>query len=155
MDIGFTGTRWGMGDIRRPVVSYIADKLGVTKASHGMCVGSDSEFHELMRELPYLVWIKGHPPIVQSLFADLDCNETEEPKDYLERDRDIVDDSEVMIATPNEYTEKKRGSGTWYTIRYAKKVIKSGKGKCKKLYIVKPNGKVDYFDSEKLNASID
>lgn len=151
MDIGFTGTRWGMGDIRIPIVTYIADKLKVSKVAHGMCIGSDTDFHNLIRAMKRKVWIKGHPPIIKSLFSDLECDEIAEPKDYLERNKDIVNENEILIATPNEFTEKLR-SGTWATIRYARKVIKSGKGKCKKLYIVFPNGKVAYEDYNTLNA---
>jgi hypothetical protein len=153
MNIGFTGSRWGMGEVRKPIVSYIADKLKVSKAGHGMCAGGDTEFHDLIRALKRKVWIKGYPPTEQGkFFVNRKCDELQEPKEYLDRDRDIVDEADVMIATP-ETAEEKRRSGTWYTIRYAKKVIKSGKGKCKKLYIVKPDGKVDYFDYDKLNEA--
>ena len=152
MKIGFTGTRWGVDDNRLKTLKYVVEKLKVSRVGHGMCVGADAQFHKLIRNLNKKVWIKGHPPIEQGKFFsnDLDCDEVAEPKEYLDRDRDIVDEAEVMIATPNENVEQKR-SGTWYTIRYAKKVIKSDKGKCKKLYIFLPNGKFKFYDFSKLN----
>jgi hypothetical protein len=152
VDIGFTGSRWGMGEVREPVVSYIVEKLNPNKANHGMCAGADTEFHHIVRKVNDGTWIKGFPPTEQGKFYVLsDCDELQEAKDYLDRDRDIVDESDVMIATPETEQEKQR-SGTWYTIRYAKKVIKSGKGRCKKLYIVKPDGKVDFFDQSRLTS---
>ncbi len=43
-----------------------------------------------------------------------------ESKPYLERNRDIVDASEVLIACPSTREEVMR-SGTWATVRYARK----------------------------------
>jgi hypothetical protein len=42
-------------------------------------------------------------------------------KPYLVRNHEIVDDSQVLIAAPKEFTEQLR-SGTWATIRYARKI---------------------------------
>jgi hypothetical protein len=42
------------------------------------------------------------------------------PKDPLKRNRDIVDAAVMLIAVPKETTEVLR-SGTWTTVRYAKK----------------------------------
>lgn len=96
---------------------------GVEELHHGMCDGSDKECHNLARSLGG-IWIVGHPPINKKLFAkDLDVDELREPKDYLPRDHDIVDESDDMVATPYEFQEMLR-SGTWATIRYAVKARK-------------------------------
>ena len=42
------------------------------------------------------------------------------PKKYLDRNHDIVDASAEMLALPSG-PEKMRGSGTWATIRYARR----------------------------------
>ncbi len=52
-------------------------------------------------------------------------------KEYLERDRDIVDATEALFATPDGPERAK--SGTWYTVRYA---VKTGKP----VYICYPDG---------------
>ena len=43
------------------------------------------------------------------------------PKGYLDRNHDIVDAADVLIAAPSGTTEKRR-SGTWATVRYARKL---------------------------------
>lgn len=43
-------------------------------------------------------------------------------KEPLDRNKDIVDACPVLIAAPSDRVEKKRGSGTWATIRYARDV---------------------------------
>jgi hypothetical protein len=146
MDIGITGTRWGMTDEQKKIAIYIYEKLGGKSLHQGMCEGSDTEMHDMVREKFPDSEIKGHPPINQEAFyAYRVCDQFAPPKDYLVRDRDIVDEVGALIATPKETTEQRRG-GTWYTIRYAKKIIKADNGLCKKLYVIKPDGKVDYFD---------
>jgi len=42
-----------------------------------------------------------------------------EAKPFIERDHDIVDETEAMIAVSRTYEEQTR-SGTWTTVRYAK-----------------------------------
>jgi hypothetical protein len=71
----------------------------------------------------------GHPPIDTRLMMDmhgqhrLKFQGVCEPKPYLDRDRDIVDATDLLIATPfHAYTEAHlnyAAGGTWYTVRYA------------------------------------
>lgn len=46
------------------------------------------------------------------------------PKPYLERNQDIVRSTELLLATPENNVEQQR-SGTWATIRFARKMNKS------------------------------
>ena len=57
---------------------------------------------------------------------------TKRIKPPLDRNRDIVDACDVLIATPKDFVEELR-SGTWATVRYARKQRKP-------LVIVWPNG---------------
>ena len=59
-------------------------------------------------------------------------------KRYLERNRDIVDACDILIACPRTLKEELR-SGTWATVRYARKVGKP-------VAILWNNGKYDYED---------
>lgn len=86
---------------------------------HGDCVGADAQAAEIAREVGYL--IHGHPPDKDSQRAFFPSDILYEPKPYLERNKDIVLSSEMLIATPKEREEQKRGSGTWATIRFALK----------------------------------
>jgi predicted Rossmann fold nucleotide-binding protein DprA/Smf involved in DNA uptake len=54
------------------------------------------------------------------------------PRSFLERNHDIVDASEVLVAIPKE-TEEVLRSGTWATIRYAHKLRR-------RVMIIYPNG---------------
>ena len=126
--IGFTGTQFGMTTKQRVEVVYflrviqIEHKYETIYAHHGDCIGSDFEFHNIVKEHNISVIL--HPPIVRIKRAF--CNRyivSREPKPYLERNHDIVDESDIMIATPQSKEEVLR-SGTWATVRYARKIDK-------------------------------
>ncbi len=120
---GFTGTRKGMSrnqelGLRKFFQAFNQDEI--IKVHHGCCVGSDKDFHLLIREIFYHANIVAHPPKDQKLMTwDLDYEERFEPQDYMVRNRHIVDCCQILIATP-EGQEVQR-SGTWATIRYALK----------------------------------
>lgn len=57
-----------------------------------------------------------------------------DPKPYLERNLDMVTDSECLIAAPGQMSESLR-SGTWSTIRYARQ-------KKIPIYIIQPTGHI-------------
>ena len=143
MRIGFTGTRGGMTEHqRRGVKAILRTKMPKTEnLHHGDCVGADSEVHDLAIALgiPLIV----HPPVEPSNRAFRDVHRDSlsrtrevtilEPKPYLERNHDIVDATDVLIAAPSG--EEQLRSGTWATIRYARK---SGK----EVWIVMPSGEM-------------
>lgn len=134
MNFGFTGTREGMtGRQWRALHDYLCS-TEVTEAHHGDCVGSDAQFHGLVRLLHPTACIKIHPPLNPRHRAFCLGDLRFPRRDYLDRNKDIVDLSEYLIATPHELTERQR-SGTWSTIRYARK---QGRG----ILIVFPTGKL-------------
>lgn len=116
--IGFTGTQRGMTANQLSVVRFHLDRLDGQWAHHGDCIGADAEFHALARRKFYLV--HRHPPdnLSKRAFCDFDKDAKEKP--YLKRNHDIVDASGILIAAPGEFEEYLR-SGTWATIRYARK----------------------------------
>lgn len=115
--VGFTGTREGMTQPQRTKVYRLLRELAPTWAHHGDCIGADDQFHELARLAGAKIML--HPPEKPDLRAFRIGDYTAEEKHYLERNRDIVDACEVLIATPKESTPQYRG-GTWYTIGYAR-----------------------------------
>jgi len=133
MKIGFTGTRQGMS-IRQFGVLRTEFAKRATEFHHGDCIGSDAQAHEVMRQHSYAKIVL-HPPASTSLRAHCPgAHESRMPTPYLSRNRAIVDETEMLIATPAEFTEQQR-SGTWSTIRYARSVGK-------KMVIIFPDGTV-------------
>lgn len=129
--VGFSGTRVGMSKQQIDKVDFLLANDITTQVAHsGSCVGADEDFNKLatMQGL-YTI---GHPPNKDKFRAYSKFDEVREPKDYLERDHDIVDESDWLIFTPLDFIEILR-SGTWATVRYAKKRNKEG-------FIVWPNG---------------
>lgn len=122
MNIGFTGSREGMTGRQKTFVwemLLLLQEDSIFHGHHGDCIGSDAQFHEMMVQLGGEVTI--HPPKKREFRAFCDSGATNKwlEKDYLERDRDIVQCSDLLIATPKENIEIKR-SGTWYTVRFAR-----------------------------------
>lgn len=137
--VGFTGTQRGMAMPHMLSVRRVLAGLGRPLwAHHGDCIGADKDFHDLCRETcrGIVAGITGHPPDnpVKRAFCQFDV--LLEPKPYLVRNHDIVDDTSIMIATPGEADEVVR-SGTWATVRYAR-------AQRRPLYLVLPSGEVRY-----------
>jgi hypothetical protein len=121
--VGFTGTREGMSEHQKRRLEVILLAMitdgAIVDFHHGDCVGADADAHEIARRVGCRITI--HPPIkaTQRAFCGGE-SVIHSPKEYLERDRFIVDSCTVLIAAPKSDKEERR-SGTWYTIRYAKK----------------------------------
>ncbi len=129
MIIGFTATRKG---ITSHQIGILKDILLFTchEFHHGDAVGGDKQGHDLATALGFSVHI--HPAKGERDRAFCKgAARTYAPMDPLGRNRVIVDLCHALVGCP-EGPEVLR-SGTWSTIRYAKK---SGK----LLWIVYPNG---------------
>jgi hypothetical protein len=115
--VGFTGTRKGM---TMPQISSLPDLFkGILSLHHGECVGADVQAHEIAVKMGRLT--VGHPPINPKYRAKCkDIFAEREPKNYLDRNHDIVNETQVLIACPDDIYERKR-SGTWATVRYARR----------------------------------
>lgn len=120
MDFGVTGTRNGMTDEQmasvRDVLLYL-DVVGFRTMHNGDCVGVDEQMYWLWKKHGAIV--HGHPPTDNRYRANLRFDRCENAKPYLDRNRDIVDRSRILIVCPGQMTEQVR-SGTWATYRYAK-----------------------------------
>jgi O-acetyl-ADP-ribose deacetylase (regulator of RNase III) len=141
--VGFTGTREGLTDNQlrqlRQLLRIAPENQYSLVAHHGDCVGADSEFHDLCEERGWKTVV--HPPIKPELRAFKPSRTVMPSKDYLSRNRDIVDASTQVIACPKSKSET---GGTWYTINYAKKA-----GHIDSVAIIYPEGTVDYIIKKK------
>jgi len=133
MIVSFTGTQDGTTERQKQSLKDLLIKLEATELHHGDCEGADEESHDIALDMGLKIVV--HPPINPKKRAFCKgADEVREEKDYLERNRDNVDEGEVLIATPKEYAEKLR-SGTWATVRYARK-------KGRDIFIIYPDGKL-------------
>lgn len=121
-DLGMTGTsRKDLTAKQIDGVLSLVHKLNPMRVHHGVCIKADEQFHKLIEKNFPRIHIIGHPPINQRAMAQgLSFYALWEPKEYLMRNRDIVNVSQTMIALP-EGTKETLRSGTWYTVRYARK----------------------------------
>ena len=119
--MGITGARGGMTPEQKEQFKQILIDKKVTVLHHGDCLGADADAHDIAEELG--IHIVVHPPAINSLRAFKTGDEFREAKGYLERDRDIVNESDELTGTPALDYETER-SGTWYTLRHGLKTNK-------------------------------
>ena len=142
--IGFTGTQHGMTPKQLEVVdrllkrchNWATERDGHIETHSGDCIGADTDFFHL---IPDSIYIKtfGHIPNINTKRSFCEYNYEFTPLPYLDRNKKIVEHCDILIATPAQDTEQLR-SGTWSTIRYAKKTGK-------RLKIIFQNGyEMDY-----------
>ena len=135
--VTFTGTRWGMTKQQQSRVRQLLRRLSPEEVHHGMCIGADAEFHQIVRTVcKRRTHIHGWPQSIDRTLRakGLSPDSLHKEMPPLERNKAMVSHADVVIATPKEKTQILR-SGTWATIRYA--VKKKGLA----LYVVGPDGK--------------
>jgi hypothetical protein len=84
---------------------------------HGDCLGADKEAHDTARSCR--LFIEAHPSTLVGLRAFTDADVIHPEKPPLDRNRDIVDAVELLVAAP--CGPEMQRSGTWSTVRYARK----------------------------------
>jgi predicted Rossmann fold nucleotide-binding protein DprA/Smf involved in DNA uptake len=137
MQIGFTGSRKGMTAHQKFTVRHILNRAikdcnGNVVVHHGGCVGADEEFHRMCLKLGLRIII--HPsdkPDTQAACEQFWQRRPQAPP--LQRNRYIVSSVGLLIATPDSTTERLR-SGTWATVRYARRDGSVG------LHVIPPGG---------------
>lgn len=132
MKIGMTGNRNGISQHALVELNKILESNNVSEAHHGDCIGADTNFHNVCKSLNIPIII--HPPDNDSQRSFCESDTIREPKPYLVRNRDIVNECDILIAFPATKDEVLR-SGTWSTVRYAVK-------KNKMIMIVFPDGEI-------------
>ena len=118
--IGFTGTRSGMTDEQKEKCRQ--ELVDVEYVIHGGCIGADEDFHKIAKELGlYIKVYPGHSAKDGDTSFHFDYSDADEifpSKPYFERNRSIVNDTDLLLGAP--YNQVQTG-GTWYTINFAKK----------------------------------
>ncbi len=142
MILGFTGTSEGCSKAQLQVLEELLEGFrsrGSDWMHNGDCVGADASAGLLWKDYGGFVFL--HPPTNTYKRAYIPYDMSEEPKPYLDRNRDIVSMSDTLVATPKEMTEQLR-SGTWATVRYARRANK-------KIIIIFPDGSVQVEEGAK------
>lgn len=128
ISLGFTGTQAGMTLQQKKTFLQELEFLrsfnlgSDIEFHHGDCIGSDEQADGIVRIFlpkPWLIVI--HPPLdeIKRAFCKGESTTILESKDYLERDKDMVKEIQLLIATPSR--EEYQRSGTWATVRMARK----------------------------------
>jgi hypothetical protein len=128
--LAFTGTQRGMTLAQRTRWRNVVAGMLPEVFHHGDCIGADAEAHDDVRRAGPLVHI--HPCTITDKRAWCAGDLMSIPLPPLDRNRVMVDDSEALIACPGSMVEELR-SGTWATIRYARK-------RKKPVHIIWPDG---------------
>lgn len=124
MNVGFTGTRSGLtGQQWNALRDILLQECGPSgEVHHGDCVGADDSAHHIALSLRFRIVM--HPPTDRSRRAFCHAADHILPAlPYLERNHAIVDATDLLVACPEGKEEKQR-SGTWATVRYARKTGK-------------------------------
>ena len=122
MKVGITGTRNLITDKQKAEVEeYLKSLPSGSVLHHGDCVGADVAVANIAKDLGLRVVC--HPPEKHDLRAFHKSDESRDPKSYFARNRNIVDETELLIVVPKQDHWSSKG-GTWYTHDYA---VKRGK----------------------------
>lgn len=132
--LGFTGTREGLTAVQNETLRYEVRRRPPDLFRHGDCIGADETAHGIVRVVTD-ARIIGHPPTKSVLRAYCECDHLMPERPYLDRNKDIVNMSDEMIACPDG-PEGQR-SGTWSTVRYAVRQRKP-------VTIIYPDGTMEY-----------
>lgn len=128
--IGFTGSRKGLTAdhqeaVRRQLTELIEEhRDDELEAHHGDAIGADAQFHAACQQLEIPVVIhpsKDHKDRAYCPGAKV----THPPVEFANQSAAIVNLCQILIAAPDGFKERWRGSGTWMTIRAARKAEKT------------------------------
>ncbi len=139
MHIGITGSRNKLPDAQletlyRVLTSFAYRDGNVNDSQivlhHGCCTGADEHAHKLMSLIKGTI-IVGHPgkdargnsPYLMDMSSTI-FGRICPRKLYNERNRDIVNESDLLIACPAypENDKRSQRSGTWQTVRIARNI---------------------------------
>lgn len=125
MRVGVTGSRYGpVTDIQAEVLKqFLKSCMGKENTLfHGACAGVDEEAVMMAHDLGYTC--VALPPNIPTFISEASLIlsiEIRPEEEYLTRDRNIVEECEILLVVPDTFKPKPH-SGTWYTSSYAKKI---------------------------------
>lgn len=145
MKVGFTGTQAGMTAEQRLAFARLLQSLQASEFHHGDCIGSDAQAHQIAQllKVPALhIW----PPLANAKRAFMKGATLHAAAGYIERNHSIVASVDVLVGAPRLQGKEEQRSGTWATIRQARRTHKP-------IFIVWPNGEVAHEQSTPVPAA--
>jgi hypothetical protein len=122
--IGITATQRGLVERQREVAEELFLRFDPARLVHGDCVGGDEDIHYLFQQAFPKKTIIIRPCDIRHKRAFCIGFHEEHPEEPpLMRNQKIVNESHILLGFPGEQNEVTR-SGTWSTIRYAKRIGK-------------------------------
>ncbi|HCS17680.1 MAG TPA: hypothetical protein DIW45_07775 [Erythrobacter sp.] len=91
---------------------------GAVWQHNGDCINADAHAGHAWKAMGGKLHL--HPPTHDAKRAFQFAHASDSPRPYLDRNSDIVEASDVLVAMPKEFNEELR-SGTWATVRRARK----------------------------------
>jgi hypothetical protein len=137
LHVGFTGTQAGCTEPQLASLCALLIDLDARILHHGDCIGADAQAHDLARILGMRVEL--HPPDDGRKRAWCAMHEDEwvyPARYYLDRNADIVNSARILLACPSEETGESLRSGTWATVRAARR-------RGKHIAVIRPSGRVE------------
>lgn len=133
MILGVTGSRSGITSRQSKWLNEFFDDNDISRLLHGDCEGADEAADTIAMKHGVKRWaMPGTDALGRSPYRAYCAAEyIAEPRLYQVRNQYIVDNCELLVALPKS-VERVR-SGTWATIRYARRVHRQH-------FIIYPNG---------------
>jgi hypothetical protein len=134
MILGFIGGRKGQTVNQNRVVASLIQELQPSEAHHGDSIGCEAQFHVLCvaQRVPTVL----HPSETPNVRANSRGARLVLPeKPHLERARDVIDASDVVVICVQEEKGERLHSGNWAAARMCRRIKKP-------FVIVRPSGKV-------------
>lgn len=115
--LGMTGTRNGMNKFQALNAFKLIKFFDPNELHHGAAIGADAQCHEITMLLN--IRAIAHRPSKTEFMAPCKGAINRSPKPYLVRDRDIVNESKLMLSFPKEEWTGYNKGGTAYTTKYS------------------------------------
>lgn len=149
MKVGFTGTQQGMTAEQRLSFAKLLQSLNATEFHHGDCIGADAQAHQIAAEILHIPSVHIWPPLanVKRAFCKSPVVTLHAAAGYLERNWSIVKATDILIGCPKLQGKEEQRSGTWATIREARR-------RHKQVIIVWPDGSYAAERSEPEPAAV-
>ncbi|MCR4338579.1 MAG: hypothetical protein NUW01_01695 [Gemmatimonadaceae bacterium] len=124
--LGFTGTQGGLTEAQEQTLRRVLAhqrRLGADRLLHGCCVGADDTAARAASELRLKVVGLPSAPLGAAKRSDAPNDVEFAPRPPLDRNRVIARSCDMLVACPRQTREVLR-SGTWATVRYARRAGK-------------------------------